>query len=414
MSEVYCVRVEKVDKRYHRRGAVRSLRSSLSRVPQRFGLGAPLEDDLFFALKDVSFSVKPGQAFGIIGPNGAGKTTMLRLLSGITRPTSGKMEIDGRVAAIIELGAGFHPELSGRENIYLYASILGMKRQEVKAKFDEILAFSELEEFLDMSLKHFSSGMYIRLAFSVAACLNPDVLLIDEVLAVGDASFQTKSLRRIRDLKDAGTAIIFVSHNLHQVRVLCDQAMLLSKGEQQAIGESESVVAEYLNNPRYQAELKETYQSTKVGDGKLEPKEAEITRVSLLDSQGNERSEFKTGESLVVRIEFNAHQRIDCPTFTIAFYSFDGTLYAAHQTNWDGFDIDFIHGKGMIEAAFDQLSLLPGGFLLSISISDSQGFSKYDWHQKSYRLFVMAGQRASGMISIPHRWQISRDSQFDN
>lgn len=404
MSSRPAVVAEHVTKKYYLRGHLQGLREALSALPRRF-LGKTIPDNRFCAVKDVSFQVQPGEAFGVIGPNGAGKTTMLRLLSGITIPTTGLISATGRIGAIIELGAGFHPELTGRENIHLYAAIMGMTPREVKLGFDEIVAFSELGPYLDMALKHYSSGMYVRLAFSVAAHLRPDVLLIDEVLAVGDAAFQTKSLRRIRELKETGTAIVFVSHNLHQVRVLCDRALLLYRGEVQACGETEAVVSAYLNDPHLQGAIQETYEDQASTNDSSTAEGARITRVTLLDNEGTCRSAFRTGEPLIVRIEYTAYHHIAQPTFTIAFYSVDGTMYAAHQTNWDGFKLDAIEGTGGIEAVFEHLDLLAGGYLLSISISDSQGFSKFDWHQKAYPLHVLVGDRASGLVYLRHAWR---------
>ncbi len=400
--------VDHVTKRYHRRGQLKGLRETLASLPRRILSGKQQADDLLDAVQDVSFQVQPGEAFGIIGPNGAGKTTMLRLLSGITQPTSGRIAAPGRIASIIELGAGFHPELSGRENIHLYAAIMGLRPREVKAGFDEIVAFSELEPFLDMALKHYSSGMYVRLAFSVATFSRPDVLLVDEVLAVGDAAFQSKSLRRIRELKDSGTAIVFVSHSMHAVRILCDRAALLHRGRVQIESGAEAVIAEYLNNPHYTDSGESTsYQTGAEGKGPARARAAEITRVAIVDVSGQEKSAFKTGERLLVRIEYLARERIVRPVFSIAFYSTDGTLYAAHETDWDNFDVDAIEGRGAIEALFDKLTLLPGGYLLSISISDSTGLSKYDWHQKAYRLHVLVGDRASGLMYLSHAWRMS-------
>jgi ABC-type polysaccharide/polyol phosphate transport system ATPase subunit len=235
--------VNNVSKRY-RLGVFGSLRATLAAIGSK-----PIDGDnasrTLWALRDVSFRVEPGAALGLIGPNGAGKTTTLKLLSKITRPADGRISVNGRVSSLIELGAGFHPELTGRENVYLNGAILGMKRAEIARKIDDIVAFAELERFIDTPVKRYSSGMYVRLGFAVAAHVEPDILLVDEVLAVGDASFRHRCTQRMRELQRNGTTIVFVSHNMHQVRDICDRALLLVHGQIRAEGEPTLVVREY-------------------------------------------------------------------------------------------------------------------------------------------------------------------------
>jgi len=209
------------------------------------GLRVSSKDNRFFALQDVSFSLEKGETLGLIGPNGAGKSTTLRIIAGITKPTAGIVKVDGRLASLLELGAGFHPELTGRENIFLYSSILGIKRKEIQSLFDSIVDFSELEQFLDTPLKRYSSGMYVRLAFAVAAQLEPDILLVDEVLAVGDGGFRQKCLARMEQLRQQGTALIFVSHNMHMVTSICRRSILLVEGKIIQDGSSELSLKTY-------------------------------------------------------------------------------------------------------------------------------------------------------------------------
>ncbi len=233
---------DNVSKRY-RLGALGTLRGTVAALGRhRHSDDGPRD---LWALKDVSFRVEPGESLGLIGSNGAGKTTTLRLLSSITRPTSGHVSVDGRISSLIELGAGFHPELSGRENIFLNGAILGMKREEIRRRLDAIIAFSELERFIDTPVKRYSSGMYVRLGFAVAAFVEPDVLLVDEVLAVGDASFRQRCILRMQALQESGTTILFVSHNMHLVRQMCQRAVLLNRGGLCAQGTPGDVIAEY-------------------------------------------------------------------------------------------------------------------------------------------------------------------------
>jgi lipopolysaccharide transport system ATP-binding protein len=243
------VEFKNVSKRYELGTGQTSIGRVLARPIKRM-LGRnvePAEDKILWALRDLSFTVQPGRALGLVGPNGSGKTTSLKLLSKITQPTSGSIDVNGRISALIELGAGFHQDLTGRENVYLNGTILGMTRQDIDKRFDQIVAFSEIERFIDTPVKRYSSGMYVRLGFAVAAHVEPDVLLVDEVLAVGDAQFRLKCARRIEELQALGTTIVFVAHNLYLVRSVCDDAVFLLHGEMQDQGPVDDVLASYEN-----------------------------------------------------------------------------------------------------------------------------------------------------------------------
>jgi homopolymeric O-antigen transport system ATP-binding protein len=222
-----------------------SLAEALRRPLRRFGPNGKQSDDIVWALKDVSFEVNPGEVMGIIGPNGAGKSTLLKILSRIIDPTSGRVELYGRVGSLLEVGTGFHPDLTGRENIYLNGAVLGMKRVEINARFDEIVAFAEVEKFIDTAVKRYSSGMYVRLGFAVAAHLNPDILIVDEVLSVGDASFQRKCLGKMDDVVHSGRTVLFVTHNLSMITQLCEHAILLKGGVIDKTGPAGEVVRHY-------------------------------------------------------------------------------------------------------------------------------------------------------------------------
>jgi lipopolysaccharide transport system ATP-binding protein len=229
------------------RSTLRETLADTLRSPAEFFRGRkPGRSEVLWALRDVSFEVEPGEAIGIIGRNGAGKSTLLKILSRIVAPTAGEVDIYGRVGSLLEIGTGFHPDLTGRENVYLNGSLIGMKRGEIKRKFDEIVAFAEVEQFLDMPIKYYSSGMHVRLAFSVAAHLEPEVLILDEVLAVGDAAFQQKCLHKMRDLRRAGRTILFVSHDLASVRQLCERVLLIESGRLDELGQAEVVIENYL------------------------------------------------------------------------------------------------------------------------------------------------------------------------
>ena len=395
------IRFEHVTKTY--RIGSKSLRGAVSDALKRVlrrGDGHDVQGQSVAALQDVSLEIERGEAVGIIGPNGVGKSTTLKIIAGITEPTSGHVTVNGRVSALLELGAGFHPDLTGRENIYLNAAIIGMTRHEIEQRFDAIVAFSELERFLDTPVKRYSSGMYCRLGFAVAAHADPDILLIDEVLAVGDAAFQTKCLNRMRELKETGTTILLVSHALPRVRRLCERTVLLHGGRVVVDGPSTEAIAVYASSPEYASNLaaRDSNEgagecSADAGDVGLRDKPVTITQVSLLDGDGKAVEACATGEKLVVRIVFHARSRIAQPTFEIWFHGMDGLEYAIHSTRW--------------EVTFDPLWLLPGAYDIDVAISDRDSVSKYAWRMRAVHLRVLAGRVADGLIYLPHEWQLS-------
>jgi lipopolysaccharide transport system ATP-binding protein len=408
------IRFEHVTKTY--RIGSKSLRGAVSDALKRVlrrGDGHDVQGQNVAALRDVSLAIECGEAVGIIGPNGVGKSTTLKIIAGITEPTSGQVNVNGRVSALLELGAGFHPDLTGRENIYLNAAIIGMTRSEIEQRLDAIVAFSELERFLDTPVKRYSSGMYCRLGFAVAAHADPDILLIDEVLAVGDAAFQTKCLNRMRELKEAGTTILFVSHALPRVRRLCERTILLHGGRVIVDGPSAEAIAVYASSPEYASNLSAHEGSggtadsdAEAGDVGLRDKPVTITQVSLLDGDGREAEACATGERLVVQIAFHARGRIEQPTFEIWFHGMDGQEYAIHSTRWDGYLIEAIDGEGHMDVTFDPLWLLPGAYDIDVAISDRDSVSKYAWRMRAVHLRVLAGRVADGLIYLPHEWQL--------
>jgi lipopolysaccharide transport system ATP-binding protein len=262
----------------------------------------------FWALKDINFEIGKGDRVGIIGRNGAGKSTLLKVLSRITEPTSGRIKIDGRVASLLEVGTGFHPELTGRENIFLNGAILGMSRAEIRNKFDEIVAFAEVEQFLDTPVKRYSSGMYVRLAFAVAAHLEPEVLIVDEVLAVGDAQFQKKCLGKMQDVsKNEGRTVLFVSHNMGVIAQLCNKGILLNKGSIEKIGLIDAVVTEYIKNNNNSSDSGYHYDVSKDFAGK---KRNFFNEILTLNSRDTATSDFSFDESISVKIDFTINESI--------------------------------------------------------------------------------------------------------
>ncbi len=259
----------------------------------------------FLALNNVSFELNQGERVGIIGRNGAGKSTLLKVLSRITEPSSGRVSMKGRIASLLEVGTGFHPELTGRENIFLNGSILGMAKREIQLKFDEIVAFAEVEQFLDTPVKRYSSGMYVRLAFAVAAHLEPEILIVDEVLAVGDAEFQKKCLGKMQDVSSSGRTILFVSHNMAAIQNLCDKAIYLKKGEVQTIGKSEEVIATYLKSTAEVQNINLADRKDRSGNGAIR-----FQSVELLDDSGHTVQSLQCGKKAVIRIHFERNQNV--------------------------------------------------------------------------------------------------------
>jgi len=374
----------------------------------------------FWALRDVSFSVEQGEMLGIIGENGAGKSTVLKLISRILEPTTGRVSVQGRVSALIELGAGFHPDLTGRENIYLNGSILGLSKREMDRQFAAIVDFAELERFIDTPVKHYSSGMYARLGFAVAIHVHPDVLLIDEVLAVGDEAFQKKCLERIATIKAQGKTIILVTHDLDAVDALCDRVLWLDNGVVRAQGAT-SITSRYR---RHMAGVVEAHRPKPVeaeavaasaDAGSIESTSparwgsygAEIVKVEFLDTQGRVADTLRTGEPLVVRIHYQAHSRIERPVFGLAIYREDHVHVNGPNTKLAGYDIAAIAGRGSVDYVVDALPLLPGSYQLSVAIYDHTCLHAYDHHHRRYPFIVEEGAVAEGygLVYIPARWE---------
>lgn len=348
-----------------------------------------LRDREFWAIKDVSFQVERGEALGIIGPNGAGKSTALKLFSGILRPDRGRISISGRLSALIEVGAGFHPELTGRENIYLNGAILGMKRKEMDRKLDEIVAFSELSEFIDTPVKRYSSGMYARLGFSVAAHVDPDILLVDEVLSVGDWAFQRKCLEKMEAFVKRGVTIIFISHNLQAVMNLCSRALLLRKGSVVEAGSAGRVVRRYLS------------EASSPAPGNVADRTIWIESVSVTDEEGKERDLFESGDKVSVLI--NVCSNVSADGLSVAVDFLDGNNHSVFNTSSERL------GHGAFAAAageskffrFDMiLHLVEGSFFLKVEVKNYRVEQIYDVLFPAASLFVKSGKGIKGTANL--------------
>jgi len=357
----------------------------------------------FLALDNISLDIERGETVGLIGSNGAGKSTLLKLISRIIEPTTGSIEINGRVRALLELGTGFHPDLTGRENIYLNGSILGLRRSKIQEKVNDIIAFAELDRFIDVPVRHYSSGMYMRLGFSIAVHTDPEILLVDEVLAVGDAVFQRKCLEKIDALRERGVTILFVSHSTDMVRNLCSRAIWLDKGALIADGTAEAVIARYLDRSWAKTDgtlVPDLDDDRRWGTGKVR-----ITSVRLLDGEGHEQHHFHIGETLTIKMRYWAKERVERPVFGLAIHRGDGLLITGPNTQFAGYEIPAIEGEGVVRYTVSELPLLEGSYYISVSSHNWEDTEMYDYHDRLYlfRVVRLTGERY-GILTLWGKW----------
>lgn len=358
----------------------------------------------FWALSDVSFAVETGTTVGLIGHNGSGKSTLLKCLAKILQPDRGSVSIVGKMSALLELGAGFHPELSGRENVYLNGSILGMTRREVDRRFDEIVGFAGIEQFIDMPVKNYSSGMYVRLGFSIATNVDPEVLLIDEVLAVGDENFQRKCLERISELRSEGRTVVLVSHALATVRSLCDEVVWLDRGTVKAHGRASDVADEYLGSVHVELQDEAVHGGGRWGDGSVK-----ITKAEVREVHGEVVNQVATGDDVVFRIHYEADAPVADPVFGLAIYTIDGVHVTGPNTLEAGLDIAEVRGSGHVDLRVDPLLLLSGTYDLSVACVDRTMAHVYDQRHRAFRFDVKPGmphETMGGILSLNGRWSV--------
>ena len=370
-----------VCKKFKRGEKLNSLRDAIPNLFRRALLinNGGLKKDEFWALQDVSFSVKKGGVFGIIGDNGAGKSTCLKLLAGIMKPNEGKLKVTGRLSALIEVTAGFHSELTGRENTYLNGTIMGMTKKEIDCKFDQILEFSGIGEFIDTPIKRYSSGMCSRLGFSVAAFMNSDILLVDEVLSVGDIAFQAKCAQKMRELLKSGTTIVLVSHNLTLIQSICKRVILLHKGEVLTEGNPEDIIP-YYQNIVYKNQGEELKNTITTSSYKVKIKQdalINILNVSLYDEKNENKQELLFGEPIFIAVEFESKEKIDNPIFSLDIIRPDGVLCCTSTSEGEGLVIDSIKGRGTVNISLGKINLAPGIYVIKVSIWDKEMIHPY-------------------------------------
>ncbi|CAN5612019.1 hypothetical protein BH09PLA1_BH09PLA1_12480 [soil metagenome] len=375
------IKVETLSKRFQigarQSGEYRTLRESIMsaamlkslarRLKRRGASGSPSETDLW-ALNEVSFTITPGESVGIIGRNGAGKSTLLKVLSRITPPTRGSVEINGRVGSLLEVGTGFHPELTGRENVYLNGAIIGMTRSEITKKFDAIVAFAEVDKFIDTPVKRYSSGMYVRLAFSVAAHMEPDILLIDEVLSVGDLAFQRKCMDHAKAMLERDTTLLFVSHNMFTIKALCERAICLASGRVVSDGETAHVTRLY--DQESQLDMAGWAQNLVGSDPQKCP--IFIKKIEILDEAGRPSQMFDFGARVRLRLHYFAQEAMSTPNFNVCFQRSDGIDCCNYNTTLDGFATGTVRGEGVIEMLTPPIKLVAELYSVQVLVWDAK------------------------------------------
>ncbi len=438
------IQVENLSKLYRRMAPgfrLRTLKSALLKRSLTEGLRP---EETIRGLSEVSFRVEKGQAFGVIGSNGSGKSTLLKLVAGILKPTNGQVRVDGRVAALIELGAGFHPEISGRENIYINGAVLGLSRREIEQRYDEIVEFSGLGEFIEEPVKNYSSGMYVRLGFSVAIHTDPDILLVDEVLAVGDEAFAHLCLRRIEQFLARGRTLLLVSHSLGLIEEYADQVLWLGDGRKRLLGSPRRVVDAYRQavaeeegrahreaKEQLQRELEErpaeeaspagrqeeaatekkqgpSEEAAEASEPQEEPRrwgsrEAEIVAVRLTDEEGRERYHLESGEEVSFEIDVRAHHPLTDFVFGVGIFTPRGVECWGTNTHLAGFAPGRLEGESTVRLTCPALRLAPGEYLLDVAVHARDGYP-YDYHRRFLSFTITTSVGGVGIYSPEHRW----------
>jgi ABC-type polysaccharide/polyol phosphate transport system ATPase subunit len=454
---IQVIEVSKVYRRYARKRQFATLKSAILDG----SLLADLKpDETFQALRGVSFSVPKGSTYGVIGRNGSGKSTLLKCVAGITRPTEGSVKVDGRISALIELGAGFHPEISGRENIFINGIMLGLTKKDIMRRFDEIVEFAEMQDFIDAPVKTYSSGMYMRLGFAVAVHVDPEVLLVDEVLAVGDQGFTHKCLDKFAEFRRRNKSILLVTHSLDLVEKFCDEAHWLDKGQTKGEGDPKRVVAAYVINvedseenelakaealrvaasAKEVTEAKETaltentelsvgsvdsgegpVSSTESGprdgfksdEGRWGTREIEITKVSLSGPDHETGHVFQSGDPIEVRMEVTAKEKITDFVFGLGLFNADNVCVYGTNTNLEEFQPTEIDGNAIVSFKIDHLDLVEGTYRLDLAAHKMDGYP-YDYHRLLYTFRVKSKIRDVGIYRPDHKWVFGGGIKFSD
>lgn len=397
---------DQVSKRYRlRRGwHFSSVGEAIGRLRRRVRAGNGTSADFFWALRDVTFQVGRGESVGLIGSNGAGKSTTLKILSRVTVPTTGKFSAVGKIGALIEVGAGFHFDLTGRENVFLNGAIMGMSRREVESKFNSIVSFAEIERFVDTPIKYYSSGMAVRLGFAVAAHINPDILLVDEVLAVGDAAFQAKCLNKLAELREQAKTIVLVSHNMTNIIQHCNRVVWLDRGTVRAAGDPETIVEEYLRAVSPSAPATRTAESIIDGDAPVR-----IVSVVARNHRGESNEPLVYGAAAALEVEYEVVGPVVDPVLGITFENANGQALGGLTSRFAGMKLDVSQPRGTVRLVLDPVIFTRGLYKLSVTLQDERLQRFYDVWSRSTTFSVegpsLASREVSGHVIYPHRWQ---------
>ncbi|HEX2223955.1 MAG TPA: ABC transporter ATP-binding protein [Thermoanaerobaculia bacterium] len=417
------IRVEGLTKLYRRTSAGERMRTLKSALVGRHPSQDLKREDSIVALDGIDFAVHKGEAFGLIGGNGSGKSTLLKLVAGMLQPTTGRIRVDGRVAALIELGAGFHPEISGRENVFINGAVLGLSRREIERRYQEIVDFSGLGDFMEEPVKNYSSGMYVRLGFAVAVHTDPDVLLVDEVLAVGDEAFAHRCLRRIEEMLAAGKTLLFVSHSLDLVENLCDRVLWVDNGVQRLVGPPRRVIDAYRMDVAEQEgeehrQAKAQREADPAGREEAEgevlrwgSRDAEITAVRLLaggagGEGGEERYHLESGEPAVFEVRARAAQPLADFVFGVAISTPRGVECWGTNTDLEGFAPGRFEGEATVRLTCPALRLAPGEYFVDVAVHSRDG-APYDYHRRALTFTVTSRHLGVGVYFPEHRWDFA-------
>lgn len=393
------ITVERMGKRFRlRRSGTRTVKSAALELLRRQADGP----DVFWALRDIDFSVGRGETLGIVGANGAGKSTLLALLAGTKTPTTGTIRTRGTVSSLLELGAGFHPELTGRENVFLAGAIMGLTRRQMRERFDSIVEFAGLNRFIDQPVKHYSSGMYVRLGFAVAVEVDPDILLIDEVLAVGDVDFQRKCLKKIDAFRRAGKTMLIISHDLPTIQSISDRILFLDAGRVAGLGDPHAVIGSY----RSSARARQTGgMEREWGTG-----EARIEGVTFENEAGRPTDTFESGGCVRCRIRYRAAERIEDPVFGFGFSDAGGRLIFGSNTQIENFHIAAIEGDGEVRLELRGLPVAAGAYLFSFSLHSADHRVNYHRLDHGFSITVLSDSRFEGVCRMPCAWSLPEAS----
>lgn len=395
MNSDIAIQVDGVGKRFRLRHA--GTRTMKSAVLDMLGRGDRSARELW-ALKDISFAVTRGKTLGLIGANGAGKSTLLALLAGTMEPTEGRITTHGTISSLLELGAGFHPDLTGRENVFLAGAIMGLSREQIRQRFEAIVEFADIGAFIDQPVKHYSSGMYVRLGFAVAVEVDPDILLVDEVLAVGDAAFQRKCLKRMADFRAQKKTMLVISHDLHTIQSISDEILFLDHGRVLGHGKPEEIVGQYESFSRGC--------TTSTLRREWGTREVVLTGAEFCDDAGSVSAKFRWGQALTVRLHYEAAKPVGPSVFGFAVSDEEGRLVHGNNTQIEKVEIPGLAGKGSITLRMPSLNLATGTYLFSFSAHSADHQTNYHRLDHAFAISVVADKRFEGMCYLPCEWRL--------